>query len=204
MDSVRRAPDPPTSSTPPPTDDIVDAVAPLQQEEHQQQLHGDNQSESGGSNRHPSWLPEDQHYLKGAAVGPSDSMLVTAGDVPVRTNQQQQQQQQQTLSAMTPTTACTSQDGSNPGNLVIVHLAEEGRITIPSPLSAGDNGAITARLVEQGQIGSAHAAPPPSALQCVPNLDTPGGKLFFVIVTVLAVTLWVYRVMSYIRKAQQQ
>ncbi|CAB9514358.1 expressed unknown protein [Seminavis robusta] len=60
-----RAPDPPS----------IDS-APLPPEEvSEDEDFVDNTRQSGVSSRHPSWLPEDMHYVKGAAVGPSDSMI---------------------------------------------------------------------------------------------------------------------------------
>jgi hypothetical protein len=187
MHSGGGAPDPPTSSTPPPTDDTVDALAPLPIQEHRQHLHSpdppvsstqlptddtansaaqDSRSASDGFSRHPSWLPEDQQYLKGAAVGPSDSMLVTAAAVPLRNCQEQQQQ---ALSTSTPTTAWSSLNSSNPENLDNPIAVGEN----PPTAGAGDNGTfqVTIHLVEEGRFtrtttgnGNAQDSPAPRNL----------------------------------------
>jgi hypothetical protein len=159
METSNRRPDPPTASsasnasTVPPNNE--DAEVHISQE-LQQQRYGDNEAEHVGFSRHPSWLPEDQQYLKGAAVGPTDSMLA--------------------LSTITPVTSIPDQDSSHAWNSEV----DSNTIVIDTDApttGAGDTTIIqaTAHLVEDDQRIS-DGVVLPHVLQCLPDARTPGGR----------------------------
>jgi hypothetical protein len=83
------------SAQDPPTGSAVahDATGERRRLHQQQQNHGEDHNQSPGAHhaRHPHWLSADQHYLKGAAVGPTDSMLDAAA-VSVRHSPSDRQQ----------------------------------------------------------------------------------------------------------------
>jgi hypothetical protein len=177
-----RAPDPPTT---------VDEHT----QDHQQQRQSDaNQNQTGDTNpgRHPSWLPDDMHYLKGPAVGPTDSMLVEHGAVRLRNSPRDDQRPTTEATHTTNTNTGTTQRDSIPWDVDSRWDVDSNTIMIgtSSPTPGPENNetvqVMVAQLVEEDQVASAAIVPPNALQQCLPDTSTPGGRrLCFGIVALL-------------------
>jgi Leucine-rich repeat (LRR) protein len=145
---------------------------PSVDEHTQEQLQGESQHPSSGG-RHPTWLPEDMHYLKGAFVGPTDSMILAPAAIRTAPHEHQQ-----------PTTKATvTNTNSAPGDSFPYGMGADSYSPTPGPDSNETVQVMVAHLVKDDEETS-HVA----LQNCLPDTRTPGGRrLCFGIVALLVI-----------------
>ena len=126
---------------------------------------------SAVTERFPSWLPEDQRYMKGEAVGPTDSMLVVdeVVDVPMSSFPAKPQKKQAGMSPFTTSqTASATQEDSTPYDPSFGTVVIGTNHPIPVAVEA------SAHLVEDERAAKEHVGS--QEVECLPNTGTPGGR----------------------------